>query len=112
MNPSARQEPRKGTLSEPAEATAQAEPPEVERMRPDEIRKLVHELQVHQVELELQNEELRRTQIELHDSRDQYADFYDFVPIGYVTLEDQGTIREGESGRRRAARRRPWLSGG
>jgi PAS domain S-box-containing protein len=49
---------------------------------------------VHQIELELQNEELLRVQLELTDFRDKYVDLYDFAPVGYLTLNDQGQILE------------------
>jgi formate hydrogenlyase transcriptional activator len=55
-------------------------------------RKLVHELEVHQIELEMQNEELKRIQEELALSRNKYVDLYDFAPIGYFTLDPQGRI--------------------
>ncbi len=55
---------------------------------------VLHELQVHQIELELQNHELRRAQKELEASRNQYFDLYHRAPIGYFTLDGVGIIRK------------------
>ncbi len=55
---------------------------------------LIHELQVHKIELELQNEELKSSQIKLEESRSKYWDLYDFAPIGYLTLSEDGIITE------------------
>ncbi|MFA4848407.1 MAG: PAS domain S-box protein [Methanoregula sp.] len=56
--------------------------------------KLIHDLQVHQIELEMQADELRRTQLSLANSRDQYLDLYEFAPIGYLTLTDKALISQ------------------
>jgi len=55
---------------------------------------LLHELQVHQIELEMQNEELRRAHTELEISCDRYMELYDFAPIGYLSLNGDGLVTE------------------
>lgn len=59
-----------------------------------EIEEMFHELRVHQIELEIQNEELRQAQAELETSRARLGDLYDYAPVGYVTESQTGVIVE------------------
>src|SRR5215469_12965176 len=80
------------SLREQAEAAWQGRLRDPATIAPEDAGALVHELEVHQIELELQNEELRRAQSELEESRDQLRDLYDFAPVGYLTLREDTVI--------------------
>ncbi len=79
-------------LRKRAEESLKSEPHRPGDTRPEEAASLIHELRVHQIELEMQNEELRRVQNDLEISRSRYADLYDFAPVGYLTLNKHGQI--------------------
>ena len=81
-------------LRKQAEEKAALMPKAPESLSPEEARQALHELLVHQIELELQNEELRRTQVELEASRSRYFDLYDQAPVGYFTINETGLILE------------------
>ncbi len=59
-----------------------------------EMQRLVHELQVHQIELEMQNTELRQARDEVDALLEKYTELYDFAPVGYFTLERDGTVSD------------------
>jgi hypothetical protein len=59
-----------------------------------DVKKLLHELQVHQIELEMQNEELREANETAEEALRNYTMLYDFAPMGYFTLGSDGTIFE------------------
>src|ERR1041384_2742058 len=67
---------------------------DIAQMPTADVQKLVHELQVHQIELEMQADELRRAQLEIEASRERLAQLYDHAPVGYLTVDTGGVIRE------------------
>ena len=67
---------------------------DIGQVKLEDVKEIVYELQVHRIELEMQNEELRRIQVELQESQDKYFSLYNSAPIGYFTLDRNGTILE------------------
>ena len=59
-----------------------------------DVDEVIHELRVHQAELEMQNEELMGAQLKLEESRRKYLDLYNSAPIGYFTIDNDGLIVE------------------
>jgi len=92
MNPNDKIKTSAPALREQAEAQLANVPPDEDTTRP--AAELLHELRVHQIELEMQNEALRQTQQALEESRDRFVDLYEFAPVGYLTLTADGMISE------------------
>ena len=69
-------------LRKKAEILSRAASRSLTKMEPQNVEELVHELRVHQIELELQCQELQRAQAEVEESRDRYRDLYEAIPIG------------------------------
>jgi PAS domain S-box-containing protein len=65
-----------------------------EHLSLDASNALIHELRVHQIELEMQNEELRQAMVALEASRERYFELYDLAPLGYLTISEKGLILE------------------
>lgn len=86
------------SLRQLAEAAFEAQtlriPASVKDLTTEQTQRMLHELGVHQVELEMQNEELRRTQVELSTARARYFDLYHMAPVGYCTLSENGQIQQ------------------
>lgn len=72
--------------------TEPAGPEEIAGMSTKDMAKMIHELRVHQIELKMQNEELRGIQEELEEARDRYSHLYDFAPVGYLTVNEKGIV--------------------
>jgi PAS domain S-box-containing protein len=94
MRPTKSKERRAVPLRRQAELGLNGNTPKNRAGNAKSLKTLIQDLQIHQVELEAQNEELRRSQIETEDARRKYSDLYDFAPIGYFTLDAQGVILE------------------
>lgn len=67
---------------------------ELEALSIEEARQILHEVRVYQIELETRNKELRQSLKELEAARKRYFDLYDMAPISYVSIDEQGLIRE------------------
>lgn len=84
----------KGNLRRKAEEILSKRRKQTSKEPARDIQKLVHELEVHQIELEMQNDELRNKQMEIAEARDRYLDLYEYAPIGYFTFDKTGTVVE------------------
>ena len=86
------------TLRQRAEAIyrrkAALSPENLANLTPEATQLMLHELQVHQIELEMQNEELRHSQLALDAARARYFDLYDLAPVGYCSVSEPGLIIE------------------
>ena len=69
-------------------------PVNIEALTPEEILRIIHDLQVHRIELEMQNEQLIGVQTELDLARERYVDLYELAPVGYCTISGQGLVVE------------------
>jgi len=69
-------------------------PKQVGMLSPEETRQMIHELRVHQIELKMQNDELRRAHAELEATRVRYFDLYNLAPVGYIIVSREGLILE------------------
>jgi len=89
---------RAGELRRQAEKMSRKEAPDIpedlEGLSLAAVRKLLHELRVHQIELEMQNEDLRAAQEKLEEAHAQYFELYDVAPVGYFSISEKGLILE------------------
>lgn len=92
--PNAKKSDETADLRRLAEEMLVKQPGALDKITSSDVQSVVHELRVHQIELEMQNDELCRTHQELEASREKYFDLYDLAPVGYVTLDEKEIILE------------------
>jgi PAS domain S-box-containing protein len=83
---------KSNSLRRQAEESLLKTPSSIKMISSRDPQDLIEELQIHQVELEMQNAELRRVQLELETARNKYSNLYDFAPVGYFTISEEGKI--------------------
>jgi signal transduction histidine kinase len=95
MNKNSVNQEQTDILRQRAEAKLDNEKPScIQDMQTDELSALLHELQVHQIELEMQNEELKHANAQAEDALSKYYELYDLASLGYFTINEQGKILE------------------
>jgi len=87
-----RQTDRLSSLRRKAEEKLRTQLERLQKLSARDIHELVHDLGTHQIELEMQNEELRKTRDELESSRNKYVELYEFAPVGYFIIDVHGLI--------------------
>ena len=92
--PNAKKSNETADLRRLAEEMLVKQPGALDKITSSDVQSVVHELRVHQIELEMQNDELCRMHQELEASREKYFDLYDLAPVGYVTLDEKEIILE------------------
>ena len=80
--------------TEHARTRSAPRPEDLTKLSIEDARRLLQDLHVHQIELELQNDELRSSQEQLMVARSRYFDLYDLAPVGYVTISEKGIVLE------------------
>ena len=86
--------PTPGRLRSQAEDRLKQQKVSAPRLSKEDERRLLYELEVHQIELEMQNEELRAARLETEANLERYTELFDFAPIGYATLNPDEVIQE------------------
>ncbi|WP_051327566.1 GAF domain-containing protein [Desulfatibacillum aliphaticivorans] len=86
--------PSADALRARAENIAKSKPRQPESMNPEQMRDLLEEFQIHEIELELQNEELRRSHIKEEETRQHYFNLFHHAPVGYAVLDSAGIIKQ------------------
>jgi len=103
---------RSDNLGRRAEGLLRKSPGRPEALPEEDLKGQIHDLQVHKIELEMQNEELRRAQVELEESRNRYFDLYELAPVGCLAIDRNGLILEANlTGASLLERERKYLKG-